>query len=186
MKAKIVPNDLAEAIWSTLQSRFEKNKQRHPDIEWKAVEQRLKAQPEKLWSLYQMEVTGGEPDVLPYNPSAGFNYFFDCAAESPKARRSLCYDREALESRKDFPPQSNVLDKATEMGIELLNEEQYRFLQQFGHFDNKTSSWLVTPERIRTLGGAIFGDYRYGTVFIYHNGASSYYAARGFRGLLKI
>ncbi len=169
-----------------LKSRFEKNMKRHKGIEWNDVESKLKKHPGKLWSLNEMEITGGEPDVVVLNKKSGEIIFIDCAAESPKGRRSVCYDREGLDSRKEHKPGNNAIDMAAEMGIELLNEEQYRELQKLGNFDTKTSSWLLTPSAIRKLGGAIFGDYRYGNVFIYHNGAQSYYGSRGFRGMLKL
>lgn len=172
------------ALLLTLQTRFEKNRHRHEGIEWKEVLRRLEASPAKLWSLNEMEETGGEPDVV--ETTSKEIVFFDCAAESPKGRRSICYDREGLDSRKEFKPENNAIDMAAAMGIEMLTEAQYRQLQKFGVFDAKTSSWIDTPSTIRELGGALFGDYRYGTVFIYHNGAQSYYAARGFRGLLKV
>jgi len=175
-----------ETLFKTLKSRFDKNMNRHQGLDWAAVQVRLEANPQKIWSLREMEGTGGEPDVVGRDGKTGEYLFCDCAAESPKGRRSLCYDREALESRKNYPPENNVLDLAAAMGIELLNEEQYRELQQLGKFDMKTSSWLMTPPEIRKLGGAIFGDFRYNTVFIYHNGADSYYAARGFRGVLRV
>jgi len=170
----------------TLQTRFYKNMNRHKGIEWADVHAKLKANAEKLWSLDEMEITGGEPDVVGYDESTGEYIFYDCTAESPKGRRNLCYDREALDRRKEFKPENSVIDLAAEMGIELLNEEQYRELQQLGNFDAKTSSWLKTPSGIRKLGGAIFGDFRYGAVFICHNGADAYYAARGFRGALRV
>jgi hypothetical protein len=175
-----------EVLLRTLQTRFEKNKQRHPELDWAEVQARLEAQPENLWSLQEMERTGGEPDVVGQDPATGEYLFYDCAAESPKGRRSLCYDREAQESRKDHPPAGNALDLAAAMGIELLTEEQYRALQKLGEFDLKTSSWVQTPAEIRDLGGALYCDRRYGRVFVYHNGASSYYAARGFRGALRV
>lgn len=175
-----------DALLNTLKTRFEKNMRRHEGIAWAAVLARLEAQPEKLWSLSIMEATGGEPDVVGQDAQTGEFIFFDCAPESPKGRRSVCYDREALESRKDYPPEDNALDMAEEMGVDILTEAQYRALQQLGAFDAKTSSWIETPAAIRKLGGAIFGDYRYGRVFVYHNGASSYYAARGFRGALRV
>jgi hypothetical protein len=178
--------DMKSALLKTLKARFEKNMKRHKGLEWSSVEARLLKNPEKLWSLNEMERTGGEPDVVDHNARSGEYIFFDCAAESPKDRRSLCYDREAWESRKEFKPESSAMDIATAMGIEMLTEEQYQFLQHLGNFDAKTSSWLSTPPEVRTLGGAIFGDYRFGRVFIYHNGASSYYAARGFRGALRV
>ena len=156
------------------------------DIEWVKVKARLEANPEKLWSLDEMETTGGEPDVVGYDKKTGEYIFYDCSAESPKERRSLCYDREALESRKEHKPKNSAIDMAAEMGIELLTEEQYRELQMLGEFDLKTSSWIKTPSAIRELGGAVFCDRRYNHVFLYHNGAESYYAARGFRGLLRI
>lgn len=176
----------AEELLRLLKSRFEKNMKRHMGIEWADVQLRLEANNEKLWSLNEMERTGGEPDVVSHDRKTGQYIFYDCSAESPKGRRSLCYDREALDSRKEFKPENNVIDIAAEMGIELLTEEQYRSLQQLGKFDMKTSSWLLTPAAIRKLGGAIFADFRYDHVFIYHNGASSYYAARGFRGALSV
>lgn len=170
----------------TLKTRFEKNKDRHKGIEWANVQAKLEAAPQKLWVLDDMETTGGEPDVVGYDKKTDEYIFFDCAAESPKGRRSYCYDRQALEARKEHKPRDCALDAAAAMGIELLTEEQYRFLQQLGAFDTKTSSWIVTPPAIRQLGGAIFGDRRYNAVFIYHNGADSYYAARGFRGALRV
>lgn len=170
-------------IWK---ARFEKNMARHKSIAWANVQARLEAAGEKLWSLYLMETTGGEPDVVGYDKASGAYIFYDCSPESPKDRRSLCYDREALESRKEHKPADNAVDMAAGMGIELLTEDQYRGLQQLGAFDLKTSSWLKTPDNVRELGGAIFGDRRYDRVFIYHNGVESYYAARGFRGWVKI
>ena len=175
-----------ETLFSTLKTRFEKNQNRHQDIEWAKVQAKLEANQKKLWSLNEMEATGGEPDVVGYDDTTGEYTFYDCAAESPKNRRSVCYDREALESRKANKPANNAVEMAAAMGIEILTEEQYRDLQKLGNFDTKTSSWLQTPVEIRKLGGAIFGDFRYGNVFVYHNGAESYYAARGFRGSLKI
>lgn len=169
-----------------LKERFEKNTNRHKNLEWSKVQAKLEANPEKLWSLYEMERTGGEPDVVGFDKNTDEYLFYDCSAESPKDRRSICYDRKALESRKENKPKNNAVSMAAEMGIELLNEEQYRELQQLGNFDTKTSSWIQTPSEIRKLGGAIFADFRYETVFVYHNGAESYYAARGFRGLLRI
>lgn len=169
-----------------LKDRFEKNKRRHPDLAWDAIEAKLHAQPDKLHALYRMEASGGEPDVIGYDARTGAYLFVDCAAESPAGRRSLCYDRPALDARKQAKPSSSAQDMAAEIGIELLDEEQYRALQQLGAFDTKTSSWLATPARIRERGGAIFGDRRYDTVFVYHNGADSYYAARGFRGMLRV
>jgi len=176
----------AEELLHTLKVRFEKNMDRHKSIEWAKVEERLVARPEKLWVLDEMEVTGGEPDVVDYDKKTGEYIFYDCSAESPKGRRSVCYDLEGLESRKEHQPENNAVDMAATMGVELLTEEQYRFLQQLGKFDTKTSSWIVTPPEIRKLGGALFGDRRYDHVFVYHNGAQSYYAARAFRGLLKV
>lgn len=175
-----------EELLQTLKVRFEKNMERHKGLEWDDVQAKLEANPEKLWSLNEMEGTGGEPDVVGYDEKTGEYMFYDCSAESPKGRRSVCYDREALESRKKHKPENSVIDMAAEMGIELLTEEQYRGLQQLGHFDRKTSSWVQTPEHIRKLGGAIFCDRRYDTVFMYHNGADSYYGARGFRGSLRV
>ena len=184
-KKKLSPERLEELI-SILKSRFEKNMNRHKNLEWAKVQAKLEANTEKLWSLGEMEKTGGEPDVVGFDKEAGEYIFYDCAAESPKERRSLCYDREAWEARKANKPQGNAIDTASAMGIELLTEEQYRDLQKLGHFDTKTSSWLKTPSEIRKLGGAIYGDFRYGNVFVYHNGAESYYTARGFRGSLRI
>jgi hypothetical protein len=169
-----------------LHARFEKNRHRHKGIEWAELQARLEASPEKLWSLNEMERTGGEPDVVGYNKEAGEYIFYDCSAESPKGRRSLCYDREALDFRKEYKPANSAMDLAAEMGIDILNEDQYHELQQLGNFDLKTSSWIKTPESIRKLGGGLFCDRRYDTVFVYHNGAESYYAARGFRGSLKV
>jgi hypothetical protein len=175
-----------EEIFRTLEARFEKNMSRHISLEWAKVKAKLKANTEKLWSLSEMERTGGEPDVVGHDNKTGEYIFNDCSAESPSGRRNLCYDREALESRKEPKPENNVNDMAAAMGIELLTEEQYRELQKLGNFDLKTSSWVKTPADIRKLGGAIFCDRRYGTVFVYHNGAESYYAARGFRGSLRV
>ena len=169
-----------------LKTRFEKNMNRHQGLEWAKVLVRLEATPEKLWSLHEMESTGGEPDVIGQDKQTGEYLFYDCAAESPNGRRSLCYDREALESRKEHRPEDSAIELAEAMGIELLTEEQYRELQQLGAFDLKTSSWIKTPAAIRKLGGALFCDRRYDSVFLYHNGASSYYAARGFRGALRV
>jgi len=173
-------------LLTTLKTRFENNMGRHKGLEWTKVQARLEASPEKLWSLNEMEVTGGEPDVVGFDKQTGEYIFHDCAAESPKGRRSLCYDREALDARKENKPKDSAIDMAAAMGIELLTEEQYRELQKLGNFDTKTSSWVKTPPEIRKLGGALFCDRRYNTVFLYHNGADSYYAARGFRGSLKI
>ncbi|MGE7875129.1 DUF4256 domain-containing protein [Bacillus paramycoides] len=175
-----------EELFNVLKARFEKNMNRHEGLEWAKVEAKLNANTEKLWSLNEMEITGGEPDVVSYDKEKDEYTFYDCSAESPKGRRSLCYDLEALESRKKHKPENNVIDVATAMGIELLNEEQYRDLQKLGKFDMKSSSWVQTPLDIRELGGAIFCDYRFGHVFVYHNGADSYYAARGFRGSLRV
>jgi hypothetical protein len=175
-----------EELLQTLKARFEKNMNRHQGLEWAKVQAKLEASTEKLWSLHEMERTGGEPDVVGYDQKTDEYLFYDCSAESPKGRRSVCYDREALESRKANKPENDAIDMAVAMGIELLTEEQYRDLQTLGNFDMKTSSWVKTPDNIRKLGGAIFCDRRYDTVFVYHNGAESYYAARGFRGLLRI
>ena len=175
-----------EELLRVLKARFEKNMNRHKGLEWAKVQAKLEANPEKLWSLDDMEITGGEPDIVGYDKKTGEYIFYDCSAESPKDRRSLCYDREALESRKEHKPKNSAIDMAAEMGIELLTEEQYRELQQLGEFDLKTSSWVQTPDEIRELGGALFCDRRYDTVFLYHNGAESYYAARGFRGSLRV
>ena len=185
MKKNLSPQQLKELL-STLKIRFEKNMNRHQGLEWIKVQVRLEANNEKLWSLNEMETTGGEPDIIGYDKKTGEYIFYDCSAESPKGRRSLCYDREALEARKEFKPANNAVDMAASMGIELLTEEQYRALQQLGNFDTKTSSWVQTPADIRKFGGALFCDCRYDIVFVYHNGAESYYAARGFRGLLRV
>ncbi len=175
-----------KVLLSRLQSRFEKNIKRHKGIEWEKVQAKLEADSAKLWSLNEMEGTGGEPDVIGYDKKTDEYIFVDCAAESPAGRRSLCYDHEGWESRKEHRPEGTAIDMAAEMGIELLTEEEYRELQKLGKFDTKTSSWLKTPAEIRKLGGSIFGDFRYGTVFVYHNGAQSYYGGRGFRGLLRV
>ena len=175
-----------DSLLKTLQTRFEKNKNRHKGIEWEKVQAKLDESPEKLWSLYAMENTGGEPDVIGYDKKTDSYIFCDCSPESPKGRRSICYDDEALASRKEHKPDNSAIGLAEEMGVEILSEEQYHELQKFGPVDTKTSSWLKTPEDIRKLGGAIFGDYRFGRVFIYHNGAESYYAGRGFRGSLTV
>ncbi|MDP9040914.1 MAG: DUF4256 domain-containing protein [Bacteroidota bacterium] len=185
MKKDLSPKEREELL-RTLKARFEKNMKRHKGLEWAKVEAKLEANAGKLWSLNEMERTGGEPDVIGQDKKTGEYFFYVCSAESPKGRRSLCYDREAHEARKEFKPENSVMDMAAAMGVELLNEEQYRELQKLENFDMKTSSWLKTPADIRRLGGAIFADYRYGTVFIYHNGAESYYAARGFRGSLRV
>ena len=175
-----------DALLEILKTRFEKNMKRHPRLEWAAVQARLAAAPDKIKALGEMEASGGEPDVIGQDPATGEYVFCDCAAESPAGRRSLCYDREALDSRKEAKPASSALDVAAAMGATLLSEEEYRALQQLGEFDLKTSSWLATPAEIRKLGGALFGDRRYGRVFTYHNGAQSYYAARGFRAKLAV
>jgi len=181
-----LPDDAHDALLKTLQARFVKHMSRHVGMTWADVKAKLEANPEKLWSLGQMENTGGEPDVIDYDPPTGEYIFADCSPESPAGRRNACYDREALDARKSFKPEHNAIDLASEMGIELLTEEQYHALQALGEFDMKTSSWLKTPADVRKKGGAIFGDRRYGRVFIYHNGADSYYGARGFRGILKV
>ena len=175
-----------EELLKALKARFEKNMNRHKGLEWAKVQAKLEANTEKLWSLNEMERTGGEPDVVGYDRKTGEYIFYDCSAESPKGRRSVCYDREALESRKEHKPKNNAIDMAAAMGIEILTEEQYRELQKLGKFDAKTSSWMKTPPEIRKLGGAIFADFRYGNVFVYHNGAQSYYGARAFRGSLRV
>jgi Protein of unknown function (DUF4256) len=175
-----------EELLTALKARFEKNMNRHKGLEWARVQAKLEANAEKLWSLNEMERTDGEPDVVGHDKKTGEYIFYDCSAESPKGRRSVCYDREALESRKEHKPEDNAIDMAAAMGIELLTEEQYRELQKLGNFDTKTSSWVNTPSDIRQLGGALFCDRRYDTVFVYHNGAESYYAARGFRGWLRV
>jgi hypothetical protein len=175
-----------EELLRALKGRFEKNMNRHKDLEWAKVQARLEANAEKLWSLHEMERTGGEPDVVGHDKKTGEYIFYDCSDESPKARRSICYDREALESRKEHKPADSAMDMAAVMGIELLTEEQYRELQKLGNFDTKTSSWVKTPSDIRNRGGALFCDRRYDTVFLYHNGAESYYAGRAFRGSLRV
>lgn len=175
-----------EALLNVLKARFEKNMHRHPDLEWTSVQARLEAHPEKLESLHKMEETGGEPDVVGQDEKTGETIFYDCSAQSPEGRRSLCYDQEAWESRKANKPKGSAMEMAAEMGIELLTEEEYRALQELGEFDTKTSSWLKTPAAIRKLGGAIFADRRYDHIFVYHNGAQSYYASRGFRGSLRV
>ena len=185
MNKKLSSEQRAELL-KTLKARFEKNMNRHKGLEWAKVEARLEADAKKLWSLNEMETTGGEPDVVGYDKKTGEYIFYDCSAESPKGRRSVCYDREALEARKEHKPQNSALAMATDMGIELLTEEQYRELQQLGNFDLKTSSWVTTPPDIRKLGGALYCDRRYNHVFLYHNGAESYYAARGFRASPRI
>lgn len=175
-----------EELVQILKKRFDKNMQRHKGMVWQDVQDKLDKNPQKCITLQAMESTGGEPDVVGFDTNTKEFIFFDCAAESPKGRRSICYDKEALDARKEFKPKHNAIDMALEMGIEILDEEQYQFLQKLGDFDQKTSSWLKTPNEIRKLGGALFGDFRYNHVFIYHNGAQSYYAARGFRGCLKV
>jgi hypothetical protein len=184
-KMQLSPEEIAELL-EVLKSRFEKNINRHKNLEWPKIQAKLEGNIEKLWSLGEMEFSGGEPDVVDYDSKTGEYIFFDCSEESPKGRRSLCYDREALESRKEHKPANSAMDMVLEMGIELLTEEQYRNLQLLGNFDIKTSSWVKTPHEIRKRGGALFCDNRYGSVFVYHNGAESYYAARGFRGLLRV
>ena len=175
-----------EQILAALKARFEKNGNRHKGLEWARVQAKLQPNPEKLWALNEMERTGGEPDVVGHDKKTGEYIFYDCSAESPKGRRSVCYDREALEARKENKPANNAIDMAGAIGVELLTEEQYRELQKLGKFDTKTSSWVKTPSDIRKLGGALFCDRRYDTIFVYHNGADSYYAARGFRGSLRV
>lgn len=178
--------ELSEELLSILKNRFEKNLKRHTGLEWEPIQTKLEANTKKLWSLYEMERTGGEPDIIGYDQETDEYLFCDCSAESPKGRRSICYDRKALDSRKENKPRDNAIGMAANMGIEILTEEQYRKLQQLGSFDTKTSSWIQTPAEIRQLGGALFCDRRYNTVFVYHNGAESYYAARGFRGTFKV
>ncbi len=185
-KAKGMKAKQREELLQALEARFEKNMNRHQGLQWVNVQTRLEANPEKLWSLNEMERTGGEPDVVGYDKETGQYVFYDCSAESPAGRRSLCYDRQALDDRKDAKPRSSAIDMATAIGIELITEDQYRELQKFGSFDTKTSSWVKTPSEIRKLGGAVFCDRRYNHVFLYHNGAESYFAARGFRGLLRV
>lgn len=183
---KKLPSAQREELIEAVKSRFEKNRNRHPGIEWAAVAARLDASAEKRWSLGEMERTGGEPDVVGQDAKTGEYLFCDCSAESPAGRRSVCYDREALDSRKEHKPENSAIEMAAAMGIELLTEDEYRALQKLGNFDMKTSSWVKAPADIRSLGGALFGDRRYGHVFVYHNGAQSYYAARGFRGALRV
>lgn len=185
MKKKL-SKEAREELLKVLKTRFEKNMSRHKGIEWAKVQARLEANTDKLWSLDEMELTGGEPDVVGYDKKTGEYIFYDCSAESPKGRRSICYDREALDARKEHKPKDSAIDMAAAMGIKMLTEEEYRELQQLGNFDTKTSSWVITPASIRELGGALFMDYRYGTVFLYHNGAESYYGARAFRGSLRV
>jgi hypothetical protein len=183
---KVLTPEQRSEILRILKDRFTKHGNRHTGIDWNQVQARLESREDKLWSLYEMERTGGEPDVVAYDDATGEYVFFDCSAESPKGRRSLCYDRQARVSRKQHPPEGSALEMAEEMGIEILTEEEYRELQKLGNFDTKTSSWIRTPERIRNLGGALFCDRRYDTVFVYHNGADSYYGSRGFRGSLRV
>ena len=186
MPNKTLSKKQAEELLKVLKARFEKNMTRHKDLEWAQLQAKLEANAQKLWALSEMEGTGGEPDVVAFNKKTGEYIFYDCSVESPKDRRSLCYDREALDSRKENKPADSAINMATAMGIEILTEEQYRELQKLGSFDTKTSSWVKTPSDIRKLGGALFCDRRYNTVFLYHNGADSYYAARGFRGSLSV
>ncbi|MBF6608978.1 MAG: DUF4256 domain-containing protein [Flavobacterium sp.] len=179
-------SDQAQQLLQIVESRFNQNLRRHPNIEWTDVKNRLDNNPKKLWSVNEMERSGGEPDIVVFDENSNELFMVDCSAESPAGRRSVCYDRDGLDSRKEHKPKDNAVDMATRMGIELLTEEQYRSLQKYGPFDTKTSSWILTPAKIRDLGGALFGDYRYKSVFIYHNGAQSYYGARGFRGVISI
>ncbi|MFH4965264.1 DUF4256 domain-containing protein [Gaetbulibacter sp. M235] len=185
-KTKELSTEQKTRLLEVLKSRFENNMNRHEGLKWAEVKMKIEGDTEKFWSLNEMEKTGGEPDVIGFDKNTSEYVFCDCSTESPKERRSVCYDREALEARKQFKPKNNAIDMAAGMGIEILNEEQYRQLQTLGDFDTKTSSWLKTPSDIRKQGGAVFADFRYGNVFIYHNGAESYYAARGFRGSLKV
>jgi hypothetical protein len=183
---KDLGSEQRKELLGVLKARFEKNMNRHKGLEWDNAQARLEANTEKLWSIYEMERTGGEPDVVGHDKNTGEYIFYDCSADSPKGRRCLCYDRQALESRKEHKPENSAIDLAAAMGIELLTEDEYRELQKLGNFDSKTSSWVKTPSDIRKLGGALFCDRRYNTVFLYHNGAESYYAARAFRGLLRV
>ncbi len=183
---KMLSSVQAKELFNVLKTRFEKNRNRHQGIEWNKVQAKLEVNPEKCWSLNEMEKTGGEPDVVAFDKKSGEYTFVDCCSESPKDRRSICYDQKALESRKENKPKNSALGMAEEIGIEILDEKEYRALQQLGNFDAKTSSWIHTPDTIRKLGGALFADYRYATVFVYHNGAESYYAVRGFRGKLIV
>lgn len=185
-KTKKLSSEQFNELLNTLKTRFEKNTHRHKNIEWNKVQSKLKANPDKLWSLNEMESTGGEPDIIGYDKKSNKYIFYDCSAESPEGRRSLCYDDKALKARKTHKPKNSAVSMADAMGIEILSEEQYRELQKIGEFDTKTSSWVKTPSEIRNLGGALFCDRRYNTVFLYHNGAESYYAARGFRGALRV
>ncbi|MCX2493912.1 DUF4256 domain-containing protein [Pedobacter sp. PF22-3] len=182
----MLSTDQTQGLLEKLKTRFEKNMNRHKGLEWLNILNKLEADPQKLWALNEMEETGGEPDVIDFDEKTGAYLFFDCTAESPKGRRSLCYDAEALASRKEFKPKDSAIKLANKWGVELLTETQYHYLQQFGTFDTKSSSWIKTPDDIRKLGGALFCDYRYGKVFTYHNGAESYYAARGFRACLSV
>lgn len=182
----MLSEDQTQGLLDILKTRFEKNRNRHEGLEWLNILNKLEAYPQKLWTLNEMEETGGEPDVVDFDEKTDTYLFFDCAAESPKGRRSLCYDAEALASRKEYKPKDSAINLANEWAVELLTETQYHYLQQFGKFDTKTSSWIKTPDDIRKLGGALFCDYRYGKVFTYHNGAESYYAARGFRACLSV
>jgi hypothetical protein len=186
MASKNLSPEEVATLLDILKTRFEKNKNRHNGLEWEKVQIKLENSPEKMWSLFQMEKTGGEPDVVAFDEKTAEYLFFDCSAETPKERRSICYDHEALEKRKEHKPKNSAMNMAKEMGIELLTEIQYRNLQELGTFDAKSSSWIQTPEKIRKLGGALFCDFRYDTVFVYHNGADSYYAVRGFRGSLRV
>ncbi|MFN8431437.1 MAG: DUF4256 domain-containing protein [Spirosomataceae bacterium] len=186
MIQKALSTEEKDSLLKILKTRFEKNMGRHPGIKWEDVQAKLENNPEKLWSLDQMELTEGEPDVVDFDEKSGEFIFYDCSPESPKGRRSLCYDRAALDARKEYKPANSIMDMAAEMGVEVLTEEQYRFLQTLGNFDLKTSSWIITPPEIRKRGGALFGDRRYDHVFTYHNGADSYYAARGFRSASKV
>ena len=186
MPGRTLSEEQREELLGVLKARFEKNKNRHKGLEWAGVQAKLEASPQKLWSLNDMEKTGGEPDVVGQDKKTGEYIFYDCSAESPKGRRSVCYDREALEARRESKPKSSAIEMAAAMGVELLTEEQYRELQKVGEFDTKTSSWVKAPSAIRKLGGAVFCDRRYDTVFLYHNGAESYYAGRGFRGSFRV
>ena len=185
MKNKL-SKEVETELLGILQKRFENNVNRHKGLKWVDVQAKLESNSNKLWSINEMELSGGEPDIVRFDKKTGEFIFFDCSAETPKGRRSVCYDHQALEARKKFPPENSAMNMASEMGIELLDEKQYRELQELGNFDTKTSSWIRTPDNIRNLGGAIFADLRYGNIFIYHNGADSYYAARGFRGSLRV
>ena len=186
MATKNISPEEITTVLDILKTRFEKNTNRHLGIEWSKVQTKLESNPQKMWSLLQMEKTGGEPDVIGFDETTQEYIFVDCSTETPKERRSICYDHEALEKRKEYKPKNSAIHMATEMGIELLTEAQYRNLQTLGNFDTKSSSWIATPEKIRKLGGALFCDFRYDTVFVYHNGADSYYAVRGFRGSLRV